>query len=289
MTIIEYENCDNITVEFDNGYVVKMQYGNFIKGNTQGKDDSLERLHEIEYNKYNSKMEIIKYINSKNITVKFCESGYTVKSTYQQFKNGEIRNPYDKTVYNIACIGDGTYKVKINNKTTKQYITWRSIIQRCYDLKYKDNKKTYEKCIMSKEWLNFQNFAQWYTENWYEIEGERLCLDKDLLHKENKIYSPSNCVFIPYRINLLLINRKNYRGGTLLGASRNKNGTFSADGVDANEKSHYLGSFPTEIEAFNAYKDFRENVFKEVAEEYKGRIPDSAYQALIHRKIDITD
>lgn len=254
------------------------------------KRDYSEHIGEQNVNKNGTAMTILEFKNNNNIKIQFeDEYKYIKETTYSNFVRGVIKNPYDKTICGVACTGDGIHKISVKNKLTIEYKTWHNMIGRCFVPQWQKQQKTYVDCTVCDEWLNFQNFAQWYTENWYEIEGERLCLDKDLLYKDNKIYSPTNCVFIPYRINLLLINRKNCRGDTLLGTTRNRNGTFSADGVDADEKSHHLGTFPTEIQAFNAYKYFRENVFKEVAEEYKGRIPDSAYQALIHRKIDITD
>lgn len=36
-------------------------------------------------------------------------------------------------------------------------------------------------------------------------------------------------------------------------------------------------------------KDFREDVFKKVADNYKDKIPDRLYNALYNRKIEITD
>jgi hypothetical protein len=229
--------------------------------------------------------------NNNDIKIRFeDEHRYIKDTTYSNFLRGVIKNPYDKTVCGVACTGEGIHEISLEtNKSTIKYKTWHNMIGRCFLPKWQKQQKTYVDCTVCDEWLNYQNFGDWYDANWYETEGERLCLDKDLLHKNNKIYSPENCVFLPARVNLLLINRKNYRGGSLLGVVPSKNGTFSARSVDISEKPVRLGTYYTEIEAFNAYKTFRENVFKEVAEIYKGIIPNKAYEALLHRKIDITD
>lgn len=250
--------------------------------------DYSKYIGEENKNKHGTVMKIIEFNKMDDITIEFQdEYKYTKKTTYSNFLRGVIKNPYDKTIYGIAYTGVGKWKISENNKLLIEYKTWHNMLGRCFIPKRQ--RGAYEKCICCDEWLNYQNYAQWYNDNYYEVDNERMEIDKDILYKGNKIYSPENCVFVPQRINLLLINRKNYRGKTLLGTRNNNNGTFSAHTVGIDEKSCYLGSFPTEIEAFNAYKEFRENVFVEVAEDYKNEIPDSVYQALIHRKIDITD
>lgn len=54
-------------------------------------------------------------------------------------------------------------------------------------------------------------------------------------------------------------------------------------------KEKHLGSFPTQESAFEAYKQAKESYVKEVAEKWKGKIDDKAYQALLQWKIEITD
>ena len=54
-------------------------------------------------------------------------------------------------------------------------------------------------------------------------------------------------------------------------------------------KREYLGSFKTEIEAFNAYKTAKESFVKEQANKWKGKIDDRAYEALMNYEVEITD
>lgn len=68
------------------------------------------------------------------------------------------------------------------------------MIKRCYNQKCLLKDNTYRGCSVCDEWLNFQNFGEWYDENYYEVPNEVMDLDKDILHKGNKIYSPDNCV-----------------------------------------------------------------------------------------------
>ena len=51
----------------------------------------------------------------------------------------------------------------------------------------------------------------------------------------------------------------------------------------------YLGRFKNEIDAFIAYKQFKENYIKQVADEYKKLIPTKLYEALYKYEVKIND
>ena len=50
-----------------------------------------------------------------------------------------------------------------------------------------------------------------------------------------------------------------------------------------------IGSFKTKDDAFKRYKTYKEDFIKDVAEQYKGKIPDKVYQAMLNWTIEITD
>jgi hypothetical protein len=131
------------------------------------------------------------------------------------------------------------------------------------------------------EWKTHSGFKQWFDENY--IEG--YSLDKDILVKGNKLYSPDTCCFVPVEINNLLIKRKKHRGDLPIGVGR-MNGRYRA----FLHKKH-LGMFDTIIEAFNAYKNAKEKEIKYIASLYfnKGLISKRVFNALISRTIEITD
>lgn len=152
---------------------------------------------------------ITEYINRHKVKIKFLdEYGYERYSTSQNIKNGEIKNPYNKTVYDIGFYGDGDYTARANNKKTLHYIKWFSMFNRCYDEKYHEKQPKYKDCEVSKEFHCFQDFAKWMDENWYDYP-QMLELDKDLLVEGNKVYSPNTCCFIPKEVNNA-INYKRY-------------------------------------------------------------------------------
>ena len=112
-------------------------------------------------------------------------------------------------------------------------------------------------------------------------------LDKDILNKGNKIYSPNSCIFVPTRINQLFAKADALRGDFPIGVSRSGNKFRTRLHILNGEK--YLGTFNTPEEAFYAYKTFKEQYIKEVAEEYKDKIPQKLYEAMYKYEVEITD
>lgn len=152
--------------------------------------NKIDRTVERRINNFGSKMIIVGYRMSRDIDVYFPEYNWIAKGVqYSAFKKGNVKCPYERTVYGVGYLGEGKYKCKENGKYTKCYKVWNSMLQRCYDKKYHRKEPTYKDCEVSEEWHNFQSFAEWYDKNYYEIEGETMALDKDILIKHNKIYS----------------------------------------------------------------------------------------------------
>ena len=79
------------------------------------------------------------------------------------------------------------------------------MIQRCYK-EYNTTKKTYKDVFVCNEWLCYENFEKWFEDNYYVVNNEIMNLDKDILIKGNRIYSPETCCFVPRRLNILFVN-----------------------------------------------------------------------------------
>lgn len=256
-----------------------------------------ERLGEIRENTLGCKMKIIKYNARSDIVVEF-QDEYKAKinTTYGNFEKGNVKNPYDKEVLGVGYYGQGKYKSRgKDGKQTRAYTTWKSMLIRCYDPYYLDKHPSYRDCMVCEEWHNFQNFARWFEKNYYEIENEKMCLDKDILYKNNKMYSPETCVFVPQRINKLFTKRQNHRGKYLIGISCHKRDNVLNVSCNIYEngkkKTIHLGSFPLNrpFQAFYCYKIFKENYIKQVADEYKDLIPEKLYEAMYNYQVEIND
>lgn len=250
----------------------------------------MNRIGEINYNNFGSKMKIIEYRNAKDIDIYFEEYNWTFKhSRYDHFKNGSIICPYEKRFRGVGYLGEGKYKFRENNKETKCYHEWMRMLERGYSKLWKEKYQTYKDCYVCEEWLNFQNFAEWYEENYYEIKNEKMCLDKDILYKRNKIYSPKTCVFVPQRINKIFTKADIKRGKYPIGVYEHKNGKYISQCEFNNGKKRYLGCYSTIEEAFNVYKIEKESYIKQIANEYKSYIPEKLYDAMYKYEVEIND
>ena len=250
----------------------------------------IDRTGEETYNNFGSKMIITKYNNRFDIDIYFPEYDYTVNhAEYSAFKKGQIKCPYERRTYGIGYLGDGEYSSRENGKTTKCYKVWQSMLERCYDSKYQEKYPTYIGRTVCDEWLDFQNFAEWFEDNYYQIENEVMCLDKDILVKGNKIYSPETCCFVPEKINTLFTKRDNDRGKCPIGTYQLPSGNYGVYCNNGYGKSDYLGTYSNKEEAFRVYKQYKEKVIKQVADKYKEFIPQELYEAMYNYEVEIDD
>ena len=291
MKIIKYNNANNIQVIFDDGYIANTCYKKFKEGKTVNKNNNLSpyflsRIGETNTNKQGYLMTIIKYNNCDNIKIKFDDDFQTeIDTRYALFKNGQCRNPNHKTVCGVGYFGKNYAKRETINH--KAYSYWYKMINRCYNEKEIKKHPTYKDCIVDKEWHCFENFEKWFDKNYYEINGERMELDKDILIKGNKIYSSNTCIFVPKRINTLFVKRCNNRKG-IIGVfyDKERNKYTSYYGC----KHKFLGRFNNEIDAFNSYKSYTEKYIKQIADEYKLKYPNfpqKLYNAMYNYQVEI--
>lgn len=257
------------------------------------KSNIKNRLGERRTMKCGEECEIVEYREYLNITVRFIKTGELIKSTYDNFKNKSIKSHFTPTVYGVGVVG--LERTRMNGKQLKSYQTWKSMLGRCYDEKCQQKQPTYKDCSICEEWLYYKNFKQWYDENYYDVNGEIMNLDKDILVKGNKIYSPENCVFAPQNINKLFIKSNAVRGKLPIGVKWHKRdrvyeSACSVFDLIANKnKDKYLGRFSTSQEAFQVYKKIKEENIKQVADIYKEYIPSKLYEAMYGYEVEIDD
>ena len=228
----------------------------------------INRVGEVRTNTKGKKMWIVVYENWPNIWV--------------QFEGGDILH---HTNYGAFCDGHVSSRKKPSNpKDRSSYNTWRCMIRRCGETWQQDNP-AYRGCECVEEWLDFENFESWYNENYYDI-GERLDLDKDILVPGNKVYGPETCVFVPRVINIIF-TRDGKRSIYPVGVRFNKKtGKYQAV-CTVGSRVKTIGLYSTPAEASIAYKLFKAEAIRNIAESYKPRIPGKVYESIMKFSLDI--
>lgn len=247
------------------------------------------RLGEENVNHQGCSMKIVEYIDSRNVIVQFQdETKFKVRATYSQFQTGQVKNPYTPSVLGVGIIGS-KYSAQINGKKKKEYKTWQNMLGRC-----NHGYKSYDKVTCCKEWLLYENFYEWLhkQENFDRwLVGDRWNIDKDILIKGNKIYSPDTCCLVPHNVNSLFVKSDAIRGELPVGVVKNGNGYQSYCTNPFTHKAEYIGFYSTPMEAFLAYKKIKEEYIKQVAriEFDNGNIIKSCYNAMMNYEVEITD
>lgn len=188
-----------------------------------------------------------------------------------------------RTVYGVGYFGNGKYKSKVRGRATLAYTKWRDMLARCYCPKYQAKKPTYVGCTVDPIWHNYQNFAEWFEGNNFKDMGYHL--DKDVLSKGNKIYSPENCCLVPPQINGLIIDSRAVRGAYPVGVKLDKrSGKFTSQ-VNINGAIKHLGTFESQQGAYKAYIQAKECYVKSKAIEWRNKIDERVFSALMNWRV----
>lgn len=246
------------------------------------------RIGEVGVNSFGTPMEIVEYQSVRKIKVKFLDKkGAIVESSYSQFLSRKIKNPYDPVVAKVGYIGEGRYRSRVDKILQTPYRTWRHMLERCYDPKA--ITPAYEGIKVCEEWHNYQNFAKWWEENYYEVGDDRMDLDKDILSNNRaREYSPSTCVYVPSRVNFLFIKRPKKDIPTGVSLVKGSGKYWARGGV--NNKEIKGGIYETVEEAFEVYKREKERALKEhcleLKKKYGDKIPSKVYEAIMTYEIE---
>lgn len=229
---------------------------------------------------------VVDYVSITDVTVAFYNPICFVKCRLFNLKSGKVSNPLAPVFHGRGYMGIGDF----TSKNNKAYSVWSALLTRSYNKNFVKVQPTYEGVEVCEEWYNFQNFAHWFHGqkgfNMLDDKGNKFQLDKDILGKGSKTYSPQNCCFVPQEINNLFTRSKSRttnlpRGVTLISKLKKYKAAFG--------DKKYLGAYDTPEEAFEVYKKAKEAHLKDLAEKWKDKIDNRAYQALISYEVNITD
>ncbi len=225
------------------------------------------KVYHIDGDSSNSKYNNLIYVSDREL---------------HNLRNGKI---------NVGDLGrEQKYIPFLNNHRMKARRLWNDMYSRCYNEKLHKRFPEYIGCAICDYWLeDKERFYKWVEENYYMIGNEQMDLDKDILVKGNKVYSPETCVFVPHTINTILLNCKRKRGEYPVGVSYDKTKEKYRAALKVGDRNIKLGHYNTAAEAFMDYKRHKEALILVTADRYKGKIPDSVYEAMVNWKIEIDD
>jgi hypothetical protein len=163
----------------------------------------------------------------------------------------------NKLVYSVG-VNDADYETQKRASGSKSswycpyYKRWSDILKRCYSEKYQASKLTYIGCSVCEDWLTFSNFKSWMEQQ--DWEGKHL--DKDIIKRGNKVYSPEFCVFVGRIVNVFMNSNAAKRGEYPLGVSwdNRKNSFIGLCCNPFTKKQERLGYFNCPNEAHKAWK-----------------------------------
>lgn len=173
-----------------------------------------------------------------------------------------------KLVFGVG-INDADYVVQptVNGKRVQCpfYKTWKSVLARVYSEKMKIARPTYSESACFEDWHLFSTFRSWMeTQPW-----ENCQLDKDILVKGNKLYSPDTCVFVPSYINNLFLDSKSIRGEYPMGVGWHKSvgSLYSQIRVEGVKK--HLGYFTSVAEAHQKWQTAKADALFNAVDKWK--------------------
>jgi len=247
------------------------------------------RVGEIHTTNEGCKFTIIMCNDQQNCTIQFDDINKTIleKVSYTHILNKSIKNPYNPSVCGIGFLGVGKYKTSSSKKKTKFYTHWINMLKRCYSEKCHIKQPTYKETTICEEWKCFQVFAKWHEDSWKPWMDRTWQLDKDILLKGNKIYSPETCCFVPAEINKMFVKNDINRGEYPIGVTVRDNGSIIMQITICNKG--YSKTCHTIEEAFQLYKTLKEGDIKDKANKWKNKLDLKVYDALINYKVEITD
>lgn len=226
--------------------------------------------------KHYGKFQIISYENSKNVVIEF-DDGTIVQTQASGVLSGSVKNPNLPTVFGIGFIGQGDASCGENGRISKCYNVWSAMLSRCYNTK-RDGLQSYYGCRVSDPWHNYQNFSSWFKGNY--VEGWEL--DKDLLVRNNKVYSPEACCFLPKELNNIFRKKRQTSKQIKLprGVQKLPSGKYEA-ASSFNGERKYLGSYSLVEDAWSVVKAFVEDKVLILSDKYKSQLNPTVYSALI--------
>ena len=173
--------------------------------------------------------------------------------------------------------------------TNYKILSYEEKQSRYFNMKYRCGKKyqeenpRYKGTFMWEGWLKHKKntLFVWLDNNYYEVDGEQMDIDKDILQYGNKQYHPDLCLIVPHSINSFY---ENIEVGKTNIKYNPKTGKYTVKVFDNGE---YITS--TNVDTYNRaldiYCDIKQGILFNKAKSLKDKIPEKVYMALMNTDI----
>ncbi len=189
----------------------------------------------------NGDLRIVKYHGALNVDIEFISTGYKTNARSESIRAGKnIKDPLFRSVCGVGFLGIGKHIASIKGVHSKAYLTWKHMLERCYDPKSLCKFPTYLGCYVCEEWHSFQCFADWYIKN--KPENDRgYSLDKDIIEAGNKKYCPEKCTIVLMADNTMEMVKRRMRRVKLMSPSGDVVECFNISEFARNNNLHQSG------------------------------------------------
>lgn len=195
----------------------------------------------------------------------------------------------NEDIYVPTVFGVGYWGCTDVDTTSDPYLRWVRMLERVFYPRYHLIRPAYRMAEVCEEWRCFKNFRDWYEKNFYQIPGERMHLDKDIMGRYSNIYSPETARFVPQSINTMFSRRVDQTNPLPTGVWVDKKSGRYRITFNRGKGEKEVNTFATVEEAFARYKELKEKAIKELAEKYKEYLPLDVYETMMAWEVRITD
>lgn len=187
-------------------------------------------------------------------------------------------------VYGIGVNNIGKYPTSIDGVHTKEYLVWKSMLQRCVPGgTFQTANPSYIGCSVHPDFIHFQDFAEWCS-NQIGFGNDGFALDKDILVPGNKVYGPDTCCFVPKSINVALTHKQ--LNNSRYGIGVKPSGGKFISRIKRRGVWTHLGTFDTISEACEQYKAAKTDEVHRLAVEFREMIDRRVYDAMMEYRMD---
>lgn len=221
------------------------------------KEIDFDRVYESKYGAYKI-LSVFKRGRRQMCLIEFVKTKFRTEVRRESALHGNVRD-----LYFPSCCGVG-YMGEVSMKENKRlYDIWRTMISRCYNPNNCEYHNYGRKgVVVCERWHCYKNFLDdAKLLNGYELflknkNPKGVHLEKDILRKERKIYSPETCCWTTAEANERArwkkdIELKN-QSSKHMGVSMKGIGKYSVRFSNNGERIN-IGTFSDENAAANAY------------------------------------